>query len=65
VRAFVPTTLPPTPSLAIDAALREEFDQALFAIGRLDSVSSLLPDTALQALGRISFPIHVSSSFCL
>jgi hypothetical protein len=31
----------------IDAVLREEIDQALLALGRLDSVSSLLPDTAL------------------
>jgi Fic family protein len=47
VRAFVPKPLPPTPSLVIDAVLREEIDQALLALGRLDSVSSLLPDTAL------------------
>lgn len=47
VRAFVPRPLPPTPSLVIDAALREEIDQALLALGRLDSVSSLLPDPAL------------------
>lgn len=47
VRAFVPKPLPPTPSLVVDAALREEIDQALLALGRLDSVSSLLPDTAL------------------
>ena len=47
VRAFVPRALPPTPGLAVDAALREEIDQALLALGRLDSVSSLLPDPAL------------------
>jgi Fic family protein len=47
VRAFVPQPLPPTPSLVIDGALREEVDQALLALGRLDSVSSLLPDTAI------------------
>lgn len=47
VRAFVPNALPPTPPLVIDATLREELDQALLALGRLDSVSSLLPDTAL------------------
>jgi Fic family protein len=39
--------LPPTPGLAIDATLREEIDHALLALGRLDSVSSLLPDTRL------------------
>src|SRR5690349_13968709 len=47
VRAFVPKPLPPTPALVIDATLREEMDQALISLGRLDSVSSLLPDTAL------------------
>jgi Fic family protein len=47
VRAFVPQPLPPTPSLVVDGALREEIDQALLALGRLDSVSSLLPDPAL------------------
>ncbi len=47
VRAFVPRPLPPTPRLVVDSGLREEIDQALLALGRLDSVSSLLPDTAL------------------
>jgi len=47
VRAFVPRPLPPAPGLVIDTALREEIDQALLALGRLDSVSSLLPDTSL------------------
>ena len=47
VRAFLPTPLPPVPELSIDAELREEIDQALLALGRLDSVSSLLPDTSL------------------
>ena len=47
VRAFVPDPLPPTPELVVDTTLREELDQALLALGRLDSVSSLLPDPAL------------------
>ena len=47
VRAFDPSPLPPEPALAIDAALREEIDLALLALGRLDSVSNLLPDTTL------------------
>jgi Fic family protein len=46
VRPFIPNPLPPTPALVVGADLREEIDQALLAIGRLDSVSSLLPDTA-------------------
>jgi Fic family protein len=47
VRAFLPAPLPPKPPLAIDAALRERLDAALLAIGRLDSVATLLPDTQL------------------
>jgi Fic family protein len=46
-RAFVPTPLPPVPALEIDGALREKLDQALLALGRLDSATALLPDTQL------------------
>ena len=44
VRAFIPASLPPNPPLYWSAELREAFDRALLALGRLDSVSSLLPD---------------------
>jgi Fic family protein len=47
VRAFVPAPLPPRPALALDAAARNAVDAALLAIGRLDGVSSVLPDTHL------------------
>jgi len=47
VQAFVPAPLPPDPGLNISPELREDIDQALLALGRLDSVSSLLPDTSL------------------
>lgn len=47
VRAFLPHPLPPSPGLVVEPVLREEIDQALLALGRLDSVSSLLPDPAL------------------
>ena len=47
VRAFVPHPLPPRPPLAYDTDLREALDEALLALGRLDSVSALLPDTQL------------------
>jgi cell filamentation protein, protein adenylyltransferase len=46
-QAFVPDPLPPTPALKIDPSLRAELDQALLALGRLDSLASLLPDTSL------------------
>lgn len=47
VRAFVPHPLPPKPPLSIDSALRDRLDAALLAVGRLDSVTTLLPDTHL------------------
>jgi len=47
VRAFVPRALPPVPPLEVDASLQAVLDSALVALGRLDSVSALLPDPAL------------------
>jgi len=44
-KAFVPAPLPPRPPIDWSPALREKFDLALLALGRLDSVSWLLPDT--------------------
>ena len=47
VRSFIPFPLPPRPSLEIDPSLREELDQALVSLGRLDNVATLLPDISL------------------
>lgn len=47
VEAFVPAPLPPIPPIEWSSELREKFDQALLALGRLDSVSVLLPETSL------------------
>lgn len=47
VRAFVPAPLPPRPPICWAPELRDKFDQALLALGRLDSVSTLLPDTSM------------------
>jgi Fic family protein len=47
VHAFVPAPLPPHPAIDWTPELRSKFDQALLALGRLDSVSTLLPDTSL------------------
>ncbi|MDD4966092.1 Fic family protein [Halothiobacillus sp.] len=46
-QAFVPAPLPPRPPVDWTPELRSKFDQALLALGRLDSVSTLLPDTSL------------------
>ncbi len=46
-KAFIPAPLPPSPPIDWTPELRNKFDQALLALGRLDSVSTLLPDTSL------------------
>lgn len=47
MRAFLPRPLPPKPALSIDSNFREKLDDALLALGRLDSVTTLLPDAYL------------------
>ncbi len=44
VRAFVPSPLPPVPALELSAALQVALERATLALGRLDSMSLLLPD---------------------
>jgi len=46
-RSFLPAPLPPNPPIEWTTELREKFDAALLALGRLDSISLLLPDTSL------------------
>ena len=46
VRAFVPAPLPPIPPLIMEG-LQRRLEAAGLALGRLDGVSSLLPDKAL------------------
>jgi Fic family protein len=47
VRAFLPPPLPPEPALSLTAADQDLMENANRALGRLDGVASLLPDTAL------------------
>ena len=47
VKAFIPAPLPPHPPVVLSTALSDSFDRALVALGRLDSVSSLLPESSL------------------
>jgi hypothetical protein len=46
-QAFVPAPLPPRPPLQWSPAMRRRFDDALVALGRLDAVSSMLPNAEL------------------
>src|SRR5689334_20046250 len=43
-RAFVPNPLPPAPPLELDAEIQERIQNAILAIGRLDGLTSVLPD---------------------
>ena len=47
VRAFVPLPLPPAPALEITGARQMLLERATLAVGRLDSISTLLPDPQL------------------
>lgn len=47
VRAFVPDPLPPEPPLVLDGARQILLERALLALGRLDSIATLLPDPHL------------------
>ena len=47
VRAFVPAPLPPIPPLDLAGARQRLMERATLAVGRLDSVSTLLPETQL------------------
>ncbi len=45
-RAFIPPPLPPNPQVVLDK-FYPLIDKANAAIGRLDGISSILPDTAI------------------
>ncbi|TVQ64427.1 MAG: Fic family protein [Spirulina sp. DLM2.Bin59] len=47
VQAFIPNPLPPIPSLALDSGRQQWLEKATLALGRLDSVSMLLPNPQL------------------
>lgn len=47
IRAFVPDPLPPEPPIVLDGARQLLLERALLALGRLDSLATLLPDTHL------------------
>lgn len=46
-QAFIPAPLPPQPPLEFDAKLQKRINEAMLALGRLDAISTLLPDAQL------------------
>ena len=47
MRACIPASLPPEPPIDLGGSLLQSLENALLALGRLDSISLLLPDPAL------------------
>ncbi len=47
IRAFVPDPLPPRPPIRMTAPLQDLLEKANRALGRLDGIASLLPNTSL------------------
>ncbi|MDB5762293.1 MAG: cell filamentation protein Fic, partial [Herminiimonas sp.] len=46
-QAFVPAALPPLPALDLSGKLQTRLSEAMLALGRLDAISTLLPDAQL------------------
>ncbi|MCP3997074.1 MAG: Fic family protein [bacterium] len=61
VRAFIPAPLPPVPPLAFEGTLQQSLERALLALGRLDGLSTLLPDTGLFLYGYVRKEAVLSS----
>jgi Fic family protein len=61
VRAFVPHPLPPQPALDLAGPAQPLLERALLALGRLDSISALLPDTDLFLYGYVRKEAVLSS----
>jgi Fic family protein len=47
IRAFVPNPLPPAPPLELSGGRQRLLERAILALGRLDSITTLLPDPQL------------------
>jgi Fic family protein len=60
-RAFVPAPLPPAPSLEFTAADHDLVERASRALGRLDGLTALLPDTSLFIYAYVRKEAVVSS----
>jgi Fic family protein len=61
VRAFIPAPLPPAPALRLDGELTTLLERAVLALGRLDSLTTLLPRTGFFLYGYIRKEAVLSS----
>ncbi|MBM5573033.1 Fic family protein [Deefgea sp. CFH1-16] len=60
-QAFIPNALPPIPPLLFDDKLQARLNEALLALGRLDAIATLLPDTQLFLYGYVRKEAVMSS----
>lgn len=60
-RAFVPAPLPPAPPLKLTAADHDLIERASLALGQLDGLTALLPDTSLFIYAYVRKEALVSS----
>ncbi len=61
VRAFVPRPLPPVPEIDLRDGLQQPLEAAAIELGRLDSVTKLLPDATLFVYGYVRKEAVLSS----
>jgi len=61
VRAFVPAPLPPNPPLEVTPVRRKLLEEATLALGRLDSITLLLPDPELYLYSYVRREAVLSS----
>jgi cell filamentation protein, protein adenylyltransferase len=61
IRAFMPAPLPPSPPLDLGQARQRLLERATLALGRLDSVTLLLPDPGLFLYGHVRREALLSS----
>ncbi len=47
MRAFIPSPLPPSPPLVLEGPLQQHLEQAHLSLGRLDTISTHLPDAGI------------------
>ena len=61
VNAFVPAPLPPQPPLRLGGPMQQALESAVLSLGRLDGISTILPDQALFIYAYVRKEAVVSS----
>jgi Fic family protein len=60
-RAFVPNPLPLLPDLELDAGIQELIQNAMLALGRLDGLTTVLPNPAIFLYSYVCKEAELSS----